>query len=82
MPEAETMYLRSLDIYERLAKANPAQFEPYLAATAMNLGIFYRTVQKMPEAEKMYRRSLEIYEQLAKANPAQFEPDLVGTLFF
>jgi len=79
MPEAETMYLRSLEIFERLAKANPAQFEPDLALMAMNLGIFYKTVQNMPEAETMYRRSLEIYERLAKADPAQFEPDLART---
>jgi len=79
MAEAEKMYLRSLDIYERLAKANPAQFEPDLARTAMNLGNFYSDVQKMAEAEKMYLRSLDIYERLAKANPAQFEPDLART---
>jgi len=74
------MYRRSLEIYERLAKTNPAQFEPDLASTMMNLGAFYYTVQKMPEAETMYLRLIEIYERLAKANPAQFEPDLAMTL--
>ena len=74
------MYLRSLEIHQRLAKANPAQFDPNLAATLMNLGLFYTTVRKMPEAEKMYLRSLEIYERLAKANPAQFDPNLATTL--
>jgi len=79
MPEAEKIYLRSLEITERLAKANPAQFEPDLALTAMNLGVFYSAVRKMPEAETMFRLSLDIYERLAKANPAQFEPDLAKT---
>ncbi|MBV6441637.1 MAG: hypothetical protein EPGJADBJ_03323 [Saprospiraceae bacterium] len=79
MAEAEKMYLRSLEIRERLAASNPAQFEPGLAMTAMNLGIFYEAVQKMVESEKMYLRSLEIYERLAKSNPAQFEPDLANT---
>ena len=31
MPESEKIYLRLIEIYERLAKANPAQFEPNLA---------------------------------------------------
>jgi len=79
LDDAETMYLRAFEISERLAKANPAQFEPDLATTLVNLGVFYQTVQKMPEAETMYLRSLEIYERLAKANPAQFEPDLATT---
>ena len=79
MAEAEKMYLRSLDIYERLAKSNPAQFEPDLAGTCMNLGNFYYTNQKMAEAGKMYLHSLDIYERLAKSNPAQFEPNLAST---
>ena len=77
--EAEKMFLRSLDIYERLAKSNPAQFEPDLASTCMRLGNVYSDVQKMGEAEKMYLRSLDIRERLAKSNPAQFEPDLART---
>jgi len=79
MGEAEKMYLRSLDIYARLALASPAQFEPDLARTAMNLGNFYSDVQKMGEAKKMYLRSLDIYERLAKSNPAQFEQNLAMT---
>ncbi len=79
MGEAEKMYLRALEIYERLAKANPVQFEPNLATTAMNLGVFYKAVRKMAEAEKMYLRSLDIYERLAKGNPMRLEPDLART---
>ena len=79
MTEAETMYLRSLEIRERLAKTNPVQFEPDLAATTMGLGNFYRAAKRVPEAETMYRRSLEIRERSAKNNPTQFEPDLATT---
>jgi len=78
--ESGKVYLRSLDIYERLAASNPAQFEPDLAKITMNLGNFYATVQKMGDTEKMYLRSLDIYERLAASNPAQFEPDLAMTL--
>ncbi len=60
MSESEKMYLRSLEIYERLVKINLAQFEPDLGLITMNFGVFYCDVQKMSEAEKMYLRSLEI----------------------
>ncbi len=80
MGEAEKMYLRSLDIRERLAKSNPAQFEPDLAFTLNNFGYFKQVSGQFEEAEKMYLRSLDIRERLAKSNPAQFEPDLAFTL--
>lgn len=37
--EAETMYLCSLDKFERLAKKDPAQFEADLATAASNFGV-------------------------------------------
>ena len=77
--ESEKYYLKSLDIYTRLSKSNPQQFEPYLATTAMNLGNYYQTINKMPEAEKYYLQSLDIYARLAKSNPQQFEPYLAST---
>ena len=70
-----------LDINERFAKSHPAQFEPDLARTCMNLGIFYNVNQKPVESEKMHLRSLEIRERLAKANPAQFEPNLAMSCY-
>ena len=74
MPESEKYYLQSLDIFARLSKSNPQEFEPDLASTAMNLGTYYQTVNKMPESEKYYLQSLDIYARLAKSNPQQFEP--------
>jgi nephrocystin-3 len=76
MPEAETFYLQSFDIYTRLSQSNPQQFKPDLARTAMNLGIYYKTVNKLPEAERYYLQSLDIYTRLSESNPQQFEPDL------
>ena len=60
MPEAETMYLRSLEIRERLAKANPAQFEPELAGTLGNLSWFYLLVKKFNEAQDAAERTLAL----------------------
>ena len=79
MPESEKYYLQSLDIFARLSKSNPQEFEPDLARTAMNLGLYYATVNKMTEAEKYYLQSLNIYARLSKSNPQQFEPDLART---
>ncbi len=76
MEEAEKMYLRSLQIFERLAAINSAQFEPNLAEICGNLGIFYFNIQKIGDSEKMYLRSLAMFERLAKNSPEQFEPDL------
>ncbi|MFN0215935.1 MAG: tetratricopeptide repeat protein [Saprospiraceae bacterium] len=67
---------RAIEYYEKALKI--ARSESEEAAIAMNLGNFYKAVQKMAEAEKMYLRSLDILERLAKGNPAQFEPDLAG----
>ncbi len=79
MPESEKYYLQSLDIYARLSKSNPQEFEPDLALTAMNLGNYYKTVNKMPESEKYYLQSLDIFARLSKSNPQEFEPDLART---
>ncbi len=67
MPEAEKMFLRSLDIRERLAKSNPAQFEPELANTLNNFGYFRQVNGQFEEAKKMYSRGL-VLRQKAVAN--------------
>ena len=79
MPEAEKYSLQSLDIYARLSKSNPQQFEPDLARTACNLGSFYSTLNNMPEAEKYYLQSSDIFARLSKSNPQKFESDLAAT---
>ena len=80
MGDAEKMYLRSLEIYERLAKANNGQFDPELASIENNLGGFYYRVGKMSEAGAMFHRSLEIRERLAQLDSVQFEPELAKTV--
>lgn len=74
------MFLRALEIRERLAYNNPVQFEPGLAATLLNLSVFYAD-RKPGEAEKTYSRAVELYDRLVQNNPAQFEPLLARTLF-
>jgi tetratricopeptide (TPR) repeat protein len=79
MPEAKNYYLQSFDIYTRLSKSNPQQFDPNLATTAMNLGNYYSEVNKLPEAETYYLQSLDICKRLSESNPQQFEPFLAAT---
>jgi tetratricopeptide (TPR) repeat protein len=77
--KAEGAYLQALAISERLAKANPAQYEPDLANTNNNLGNFYSDQGQAAKAEGAYLRAQAIYERLAKANPARYEPGLADT---
>ena len=60
MAEAEKMYLRSLEIYERLAKSSPAQFEPGLANTLGSLSFFYLFVNKYLEAQAAAEKVLSL----------------------
>ncbi len=78
-PEAEQAYLAALEIRERLAKTNPARYEPDVAMTQNNLGNFYKALNNYPSAEQAYLAALEIYERLAKTNPARYEQDVAMT---
>ncbi len=79
--EAERYYQEALEIWRRLAKENPAAFEPDLAGTCNNLGNLLSDTNRMDEAERYYQEALEIRRRLAKENPAAFEPDLATTCY-
>ena len=78
--EAEQAYQHALAIREKLAKANPEQFESYLASTIENLGMLYEINQRPNDAELNFQRSLAIRDKLAKIDPLQFDPALANTL--
>ena len=64
--EAEPLYLRSLEIYERQLGAD----HPDVATNLNNLAALYRAQGKYSEAEPLYLRSLEIRErQLGEDHP-------------
>ena len=63
MPEAEKFYLQSLEIYTRLAQQNPAQFEPDLALTLNNLGVFYEDTKQLEKARAFYSRALALRQK-------------------
>lgn len=57
LDEAENMFLQSLEIRKKLAKNNPAQFEPALAGIFNNLGNLYKDTRKPEKAKKMYNHA-------------------------
>ena len=71
------MYLSVMEIYRRLAAANPQVYEPDLATTQYNLGCLYYNIQRYEDSEKMYLSAMEIRRRLAAANPQVYEPGLV-----
>ena len=64
----------------RLAQAEPAAFERYLAATLNNLGTVLRDLGEREPARQAFEEALGMYRKLAQAEPAPFEPYLVATL--
>ena len=76
---AEKHYLSALEIYERLAKEDPAKYSGDLAATYNNLGNLYSNLGQYDKAEEYYLRALEICERLAKEIPAKYSKDLAMT---
>ena len=76
---AEKHYLSALEIYERLAKEDPAKYSGYLARMYNNLGNLYSNLGQYDKAEKHYSGALEICERLAKGNPAKYSGELAAT---
>ncbi|MCO6488491.1 MAG: tetratricopeptide repeat protein [Phaeodactylibacter sp.] len=78
--KAVQLYEQALNKYRVLAVDNPEQFEPAVAATQINLGSMYYTLNKFQEAEIAYMESLKICQKLASTHQDRFEPDLAYTL--
>ncbi|MFI1155005.1 tetratricopeptide repeat protein [Streptomyces sp. NPDC020817] len=64
----------------RLAHADPAAFEPDLAASLSNLGIRLTEAGRRREALAAEQEAVEIRRRLAQAHPAAFELDLATSL--
>ena len=77
--KSEKAYRKALDIHRRLAKKDPAAFEPDLAASCNNLALLLNDLNQKEEAEQLYQEALEIRRRLAQKNPAAFEPDLADS---
>ena len=63
MQEAEGLYGETLEIYRKLAEANPGAYLPLVATICYNLGRRHSFTGRIQEAEGLYREALEIYRK-------------------
>jgi hypothetical protein len=79
-PAALNAIEEAVEVYRRLAKAQPAAFEPALALSLNTLSNRLSNSGDRPAALTAIEEAVEIRRRLAKAQPAAFEPDLAGSL--
>jgi tetratricopeptide (TPR) repeat protein len=72
--DAETVYRRSLAIWENLMGAD----NPELATTLENLAVAYASQDKFSEAAALYRRSLALREKLVVSSSSNLAMTLEG----
>ncbi|MCQ2296003.1 MAG: tetratricopeptide repeat protein [Bacteroidales bacterium] len=77
---AEKVYSEALEIRHRLAKDNPAAYEPHVAMTLNNLAALHNNMNDYAQAAEEYAEALEIRRRLAATNPTAYEPDVAQTL--
>lgn len=77
--EAESYYLKALEVYNHLADEHPETFTHYLATTLHNLGVLYDENKSFAQAEKYYKQALAIRQKLADKEPAAFDFDVCVT---
>jgi len=70
----------AVDIHRRLAKENPARFEPDLAMSLNNLSGCLSEAGEDAQALGAISEAVDIYRRLAEENPVRFEPDLASSL--
>ena len=78
--QALTATEQSVEIWRRLAAANPAAYDAGLAASLHSLGAMLSEVGRRAEALTVTEQAVEIYRRLAAANPAAFDPGLARSL--
>lgn len=65
---------RAVEIYQRLAKAKPDDFEEWVAKSQCNLGERLYEMRRMDPAWDNITAAMRIYERLAKTQPDVIEP--------
>ncbi|MFG2349583.1 tetratricopeptide repeat protein [Streptomyces phaeochromogenes] len=78
--EALAATQEAVEVYRRLAAANPAAHEPDLARALTNLGADLSKLGRLEEALTAAQDGAEVYRRLAAANPAAHEPELARAL--
>jgi tetratricopeptide (TPR) repeat protein len=78
--EALQATTEAVDIRRRLARHNPAEFEPDLAGALSSLGTMLSNLGHREEALQATTDAVDIRRRLARHSPAEFEPDLARAL--
>ncbi|MGW1998191.1 tetratricopeptide repeat protein [Embleya sp. NPDC001921] len=78
--EALAAEQQAVEIYRRLATANPDAHEPDLARSLSHLGVHLGEVGRRDEAVVPAEQAVEIRRRLATANPDAHEPGLAASL--
>ena len=73
---AEKFFLKAIEIHERLAKADPKQYESDLATSYNSLACLYSDTQRTAESEEYYSKAIEIWERLVESDPKRYEGGL------
>ncbi len=78
--DALKSYKEALEIYRKLAQANPQTYLPYVATALNNLGTLQSYKNEFEDALKSFKEALEVYRKLAQANPQAHLPNVATTL--
>src|SRR5262249_48334707 len=68
------------EIFRKLAEANPAVFQPYLAASLSNLSAMQSALGQGEAAYASAYEAVRLYRALAATNAKKFLPYLAGSL--
>ncbi len=78
--EAENMYKKALETFERVEKQYPEVFTPHVAGMLNNLGALYKDTDRFAEAEEAHKKALELRMSLAQENPEVFAREVADSL--
>jgi tetratricopeptide (TPR) repeat protein len=73
-------YRQTIDIYNKLADAQPDTFTHYLATALHNLAVLYDEKKEPVTAEAFYKKALALRQKLADKNPNAFGADVAVTI--
>ncbi|MBU7018059.1 MAG: CHAT domain-containing protein, partial [Theionarchaea archaeon] len=78
--EAETVFKKALETFERFNMEYPAVFAPHVAGMLQNLGALYKDTGRFVEAENMHTRALELRLKLEEENPEVYAHEVADSL--
>ncbi|MFT3947324.1 MAG: hypothetical protein QM763_10155 [Agriterribacter sp.] len=70
---AHNYFSASLQSFRKLAVENPEVYEPALANTCYNFGVFFNEALGSDSAEALFSNAITLYEKFADETPAAFD---------